>query len=153
MLTHVLCVILFHQNYFTMLRLFIWCNQLVYKHAPTFEIHSFETFGLSRSVVESESSCFTILVQSFLCSHGVQKDAPMLNIHSIADSFLFGKVLSWIRLLFPTILAHRALILASVARALGQFLSWPPWENFGPKGWKCHSGVKNLHSPCQVIGW
>jgi sRNA-binding regulator protein Hfq len=67
MLTHVLRVILFCQNYFIMLRsLFVWCYQLVYKHAPTFEIHSFETFGLSHSLVESESSCFTISAFHFL---------------------------------------------------------------------------------------
>jgi hypothetical protein len=35
-------------------------NQMVYKDDPTLEIHSFETFCLSRLLVESESSYFTI---------------------------------------------------------------------------------------------
>jgi hypothetical protein len=33
---------------------------MVYKDAPTSEIHSFETLCLSQLLVESESSCFTI---------------------------------------------------------------------------------------------
>jgi hypothetical protein len=33
---------------------------MVYKDAPTSEIHSFKTFCSSQLLVESESSCFTI---------------------------------------------------------------------------------------------
>jgi hypothetical protein len=46
-------------------QLFVWGNRLVYKHSPTFEIHSFETFCLSCSLVKSESSCFTIILYFF----------------------------------------------------------------------------------------
>jgi hypothetical protein len=39
---------------------------MVYKDAPTSEIHSFETFCSSQLRVESESSCFTIMAQAFV---------------------------------------------------------------------------------------